>query len=617
MSTHRPVNRPVNRDAVKVMASMVAHRGPDGEGIWSDADGRVVFGHRRLAIIDPSPASAQPMVSPEGDLALTYNGEIYNYLELRDELARAGFRFSTQGDVEVVMAAWRAWGPDCVKRFNGMFAFALWDRNRKILFCARDRFGEKPFLYTQGHGFFAFASEYKALLALEGVAADIAPARVVSFLRVAGDGLDQDSETAFPAIRQLPPAHRLVLSAPGDICIDRYWAGEPDPHAARLNLAEAARRFQGLLDDSVALRLRSDVPVGSCLSGGLDSGSIACLVRRRLGNDAPYHVFSGRFPDTPADEGVHMDTIAEAIRPVRHETAPTPANLIEDIGAFAWTNELPVDSASQYAQYCVFRLARENGVKVLLDGQGADEILGGYEQYFAFYLAETGRDDEAAIRARYPGVLENLEARHLRLPHRVRRILARLSGRGSDIAFGLNPNLVSGSAVERPESLRAALRKDSLSGFLTTLLRYGDRNSMAHSVEVRLPFTDHRLFEFAQGLSVRILMGDAQTKRVLREAMTGILPEMVRTRWRKQGFLPPQAAWMRQGLLAAVEAVIEDPSFARSPLWEAAWWRRALARFRNGDDRLASALWKVLATESWRNHFVARAAAQPKHTPLA
>ena len=599
------------------MASLMAHRGPDGEGFWSSADGRAVFGHRRLAIIDPSPASAQPMISPEGDLALTYNGEIYNYVELRAELARAGTRFSTQGDVEVVMAAWRAWGPDCVKRFNGMFAFALWDRRRGVLFCARDRFGEKPFLYIRGDGFFAFASEYKALLALEGVSADFDPARVARFLRVAGDGLDQKGETAFSAISQLPPAHRLILSTDGDVRIDGYWTGEPDPDAARWDIAEAARRFQGLLDDSVGLRLRSDVPVGSCLSGGLDSGSIACLVRRRLGDGAPYHVFSGRFPDTPADEGVYMDDIAEAVRPIRHETAPDPARLIDEIGAFAWANELPVDSASQYAQYCVFRLARESGVKVLLDGQGADEILGGYEQYFAFYLAEAGRDDEAAIRARYPGVLEGVETWHLRLPQPVRRILAKLSGRGSDIAFGLNPELVSEDSAERPKSLRAALRKDSLGGFLATLLRYGDRNSMAHSVEVRLPFTDHRLFEMAQGLSARVLMGDAQTKRILRDAMIGTLPESVRTRWRKQGFLPPHAAWMRQGLLAAAEAAIEDPSFARSSLWSPGWWRGAVVRFRNGEDGLASALWKVLATEAWRHHFVARAARQPKHAPLA
>ncbi|MBM3565039.1 MAG: asparagine synthase (glutamine-hydrolyzing) [Alphaproteobacteria bacterium] len=599
------------------MAALMAHRGPDGEGLWSAADGRVVFGHRRLAIIDPSPASAQPMVSPDGDLALTYNGEIYNYLELRAELERAGVRFSTQGDVEVLLAAWRTWGAGCVTRFNGMFAFALWDRRQGILFCARDRFGEKPFLYTRGNGFFAFASEYKALLALEGVSADIAPARVARFLRAAGGGLDQGGETAFPAIHQLPPAHRLILSASGDVRVDRYWDGEPDPGAGRLDIAEAARRFRDLLDDSVALRLRSDVPVGSCLSGGLDSGSIACLVRRRLGGGAAYHVFSGRFPDTPADEGAYMDAIAAAVRPIRHETVPDPAKLIGEIGAFAWANELPVDSASQYAQYCVFRLARENGVKVLLDGQGADEVLGGYEQYFAFYLAEAGRDDEAAIRARYPGVLENLEAWHLRLPHSVRRILARISGRGSDIAFGLNPDLVSADSAERPKSLRAALRKDSLGGFLTTLLRYGDRNSMAHSVEVRLPFTDHRLFEMAQGLSARVLMGDAQTKRILREAMAGVLPEPVRTRWRKQGFLPPHAAWMRRGLLAAVETVIEDPSFVRSPLWEPGWWRSAVTRFRNGEEGLASALWKVLATESWRTHFVARAAAQAKHAPLA
>jgi asparagine synthase (glutamine-hydrolysing) len=599
------------------MIALMAHRGPDGSNTWTNADGRVALGHRRLAIIDTSAANAQPMIARGGELALTYNGEIYNYRELRAELEGLGARFATQGDVEVILAAWEAWGTDCVARFNGMFAFALWDGQRRTLFCARDRFGEKPFLYAVGNGFFAFASEYKALFTIENIAADVAPERIARFLRSPADGLDRGRETAFPAVAQLPPAHWMTLAEGREPRIERYWDATPDPAAAGLDFAAAADRFRALLDDSVALRLRSDVTVGSCLSGGLDSGSIACLVRRRLGEGAPYHTFSGRFPGTDADEGAYMKILADAIRPLGHDAHPDPAALVAELARFAWANELPVDSASQYAQYCVFRAAREAGVKVLLDGQGADEVLGGYEQYFAAYLAEAGRADDAAIRARYPGALDQVEAWHLRLPAPVRRGLAALTGRGTDIAFGLRRDLATPERRERPQSLRAALRRDSLDGFLGTLLRYGDRNSMAHSVEVRLPFTDHRLFEFVQGVPVEALMGEAQTKRILRAAMNGILPEPIRTRWRKQGFVPPQAAWLGRGLLNAVKDAIHDPSFERSAFWEPGWWRNAVRRFEAGEAGLASALWKLLATEAWLAHFVRPAAAQAKFAPIA
>ncbi|MBX9634350.1 MAG: asparagine synthase (glutamine-hydrolyzing), partial [Magnetospirillum sp.] len=527
------------------------------------------------------------------------------------ELQAQGHAFATDGDAEVILAAWSVWGTDCVSRFNGMFALALWDGER--LFCARDRFGEKPFLYAQGDGFLAFASEYKALLALEGVSAGIHETALARFLITPADGLDRDGATLFPAIRQLPPAHVMVVDPDLSVRLTRYWDGAADESAAGLSDVQASDRFRELLDDSVRLRLRSDVPVGSCLSGGLDSGSIACLVRRQLGAGVPYHTFSGRFPGAAVDEGEYMDVVADVVQPVRHEIAPDPARLVDELAEFAWANELPVDSASQYAQYCVFRAARAEGVVVLLDGQGADEILGGYEQYFAAYLAETGAAERAAVDARYPGALDHVNPWHARLPVALRRRLAHVTGKGSDLAFGLNPDLVPKQRPKPMQSLHQALRRDALGGFLGTLLRYGDRNSMAHSVEVRLPFTDHRLFEFAQGLSPRLLMGDAQTKRLLRQAMAGILPDKVRNRWRKQGFLPPHAAWLQGGLIGAAQAAVAecDPVF-----WNRGWWRATLARFQAGDTSLATGLWKVLATEAWRRHFLGPASAQPKYAPL-
>lgn len=610
--------RPVNPAAVSAMTESLRHRGPDGSGLWHNNAARVGLGHRRLAILDPTPASAQPMVSADGSLALTYNGEIYNFLELRDALRAGGWAFATSGDVEVLLAAYQMWGTDCVERLNGMFAFAIFDSRRHILFCARDRFGEKPFLYAPGDGWLAFASEYKALFSLANVSPAIDEMRLARFLAKPSDGLDRSEQTVFPAVRQLPPAHWMTIDTETlETRLEPYWKGRPNPDVARLTAGEAAEEFRSLLCDSVKLRLRSDVPLGSCLSGGLDSGSIACLVRNQLGAEAPYHTFSGRFPGSLADEGSYIDVIADAVRALRHDVFLDPAQLANEMDDFVWANELPVDSPSQYAQYGVFRLARENGVLVLLDGQGADEVLGGYEQYFAAYLSTVGQADRASIEERYPGMLRRTAPWHARLPKGIRTRIAKLTGWGSNLAFGLRPDLAPFAKSNDGATLHEMLRCDSLDGFLGTLLRYGDRNSMAHAVEVRLPFTDHRVFEFAQGLSPQALMGDAQTKRLLREAMRGTLPEPLRLRWRKQGFLPPTADWLAGPLLPMLEATIHQPSFKNSPFWRAGWWATALNRFKRGETGVAAGLWKVLATERWRAAFLDRIHRQPKQPALA
>lgn len=616
-------DRAVNPLAMEVMAGRLAHRGPDDQGLWRSGDGRVALGHRRLSILDTSAAGHQPM--ERGHLITVFNGEIYNFVELRAELAGLGEVFHTHSDTEVILAAYDRWGAECFARFNGMFALAILDRRRNVLVCARDRFGEKPFLFAARPGLFAFASEYKALLALDEVGRDFDVVPLLRFAHRPATGLDDGRATLFPAIRQLLPGERLELDlATLEWRVDRYWTLARDPALAGLDMAGAAERFRELLTDSVRLRLRSDVAVGSCLSGGLDSGSIIMLARGLLGDDIPYHVFTGRFPGTKADEWEYARHTAEAAGAIVHQVEPSAAGLLADLPDFLWANELPVGSASQYAQYCVFRLAKEAGVTVLLDGQGADEILGGYEQYFARYLAglpagERGAE-EAAIRARYPGALDTRrQALSKSLPPRLRHWLASVGGKGSDLLFGLTPDLaVRVAAANAPpvlpagwSPLAAELMRDSFSTHLPVLLRYGDRNSMAHSREVRLPFCDHRIAEFALSLDSRLLMGDAQTKRLLREAMKDILPEPVRTRWNKQGFLPPQDAWFAQGLVDEAERVIEDPSFAAAGCWNVGWWRGAVRRFRAGETHLGWVLWRPLMVEGWRCHFLGRVAAEP------
>jgi asparagine synthase (glutamine-hydrolysing) len=611
---------PVNMAAVSAMADLQAHRGPDDAGTWMSPDGRIGFGHRRLAVIDPAPEGRQPMSDTGGDLTIVFNGEIYNYVELAEELRAAGARFATATDTEVILEAWKAWGEACVERFNGMFAFALHDARAGTVYCARDRFGEKPFIFAARPDFFAFASEYKALFTLNEVAVDPDYAAVGSFLADPGLSLDAGARSAFRGIDQLGPGECLTLDC-RDLTVKRrrYW--EPAATIGAVpGFDDAVAEFRRLLIDSVRLRMRSDVPLGSCLSGGLDSGSIYGAVRELVGDDRPYNVFTGRFPGSDADEGAFADLIAARGIALRHEVAPDPDRLLAELPDFVWHNELPVDSASQYAQWCVFRLAAENGVTVLLDGQGSDEILAGYEQYFAFYLASdsAGADEEPAIRARYPMALSMRDQGwKTRLPPALRRALARTLGRGSDFTFGIDRDYLAPPASQQPADLKAALLRDSFGGFLSTLLRYGDRNSMAHSREVRLPFCDHRLIEFLLGLPASYLMGEAQTKRILRAATEGILPDQIRTRWNKQGFLPPIVAWLDGGLIDAVAARIDAPAFAANPPWDAAWWRKAVARYRAGDMTVAVSLWKVFIADAWREHFVARAAAQPRLSALS
>lgn len=614
--------RRVNPLALKRMAQLQAHRGPDDENQWLSDDGRVGFSHRRLSIIDLSSGGRQPMQHASGELVVCYNGEIYNYLELAGRLRAEGASFSTQSDTEVLVEAYRRWGSSFLGELNGMFAFALYDARRRQLLCARDRYGEKPFLYVAGSDFFAFASEYKALLALACVDDSADPARALRFLAHGSEGLDDERQTVFPAIAQLLPGEYLTVDLDTlKVSVARYWTLRPNEDGARLDISEAAARLRTLLADSIQLRLRSDVPVGSCLSGGLDSGSIVCLARRQIGAMANYHAFSGRFPGTEADEGCYIASVASATGVVLHEVEPQPEQLLKELSSFMWHNELPVGSSSQYAQWCVFRLARQSGVTVLLDGQGGDELLGGYEQYFRAYVAEAdlSAGEHAVIRRRYPSALPTaLESIKTALPARLRHLLANLSGKGSDFGFGLAQDMAalvkSGRAPVTNElpDLKAVLLRESFRTVLPTLLRYGDRNSMAHSIEVRLPFCDHRLAEFVFSLPVSYFMGDGQTKRLLREAMRGILPETVRTRWGKQGFVPPQHVWMGHGLLEAVEAAVEDRGFAERGWWIVPWWRTTLRRFRAGEHHLAATLWKVFIAEAWHRNFVEQVRRQSK-----
>lgn len=618
-------NGPRRSGLVTAMLDSIAHRGPDSSGVFECpkvGDRSLTLGHRRLSILDLSDAGAQPMTDGSRQFVITYNGEIYNYLEIRAELVQLGAAFRSHSDTEVILEAYKRWGVDCLSHFNGMFAFALYDTARRVLFCARDRYGEKPFLYSFGADFFAFGSEYKALLQHPDIPLDIDEWRLLRAAHNPSTGLDSDRQTVFNAVQQLLPGEAMEIDVRTlQARTWRYWQIEAGPLREEADEREVFAEFRDLLIDAVSLRLRSDVPVGSCLSGGLDSSAIVCIVRRLIGDDAAYHTFTGRFPGTPADEWHYAEQVVDATRVHSHVVEPTVERFMADLPQFLWHNELPVGSSSQFAQWCVFRLAKEHGVTVLLDGQGADETLGGYEQYFARYvdaLGDRGEDDRLKrelplIRERYPLALTPPgRARRDRMPFRSRHWLSNRFRFGTSLLYGLHPDVAKSIGRENAQArtpglhaLASALEQDSFGRYLTVLLRYGDRNSMAHSREVRLPFCDHRLAEFVFRLPPHLLMGEVQTKRLLRESMRGLLPEGIRARWNKQGFRPPQHQWFRSPpFIDLVRSSFSSEAFRHSPYWIAEWWKNAIDRVGQGESSLGWVVWQPFIIEQWRAHFL-------------
>ncbi|HEX7071667.1 MAG TPA: asparagine synthase (glutamine-hydrolyzing), partial [Rhodothermales bacterium] len=564
----------VSLSAIEAGRDAMVHRGPDGAGLWHDVteEGtRVALGHRRLSIIDLSDRGLQPLITTsEGctrpaayreqggaTFALTYNGEIYNYIELREELERLGHPFSSSCDTEVLLRAYQQWGDECVRRFNGMFAFAIWDARRQALFCARDRFGEKPFHYVldEGTGVFAFASEIKALVraGITGVEFDDrAVFRYLRFREQAGA-----EQTIWKGVRRLPAAHAMVVSFRRHELhadVSRYW-DVGTATTTSLSKTEQVTRFRELFRDSVALRLRADVPVGTGLSGGVDSSSVVCQIHQ-LEPDADQQSFTARMDDPSLDESHHARVVAEHARVVAHDVTPTPTSFLDELDSLFDAQEEPFPSTSMFASYLVNRLARDEGVVVLLDGQGADEYLAGYAHYPALILSSLARSGRFIEWYRERAAI----SRNLSIdPVPPRAALFHFARRGKLNALDvdstlptpfLSPDFSRQFSDESPRRiditstpLKTRLYADLMLGHLQELLRYGDRNSMHFSREVRLPFLDYRLVEFALSLPDESLFFRGESKWVLRRAMRGIVPDSILDRRDKVGFATPWRTW--------------------------------------------------------------------------
>jgi asparagine synthase (glutamine-hydrolysing) len=595
------------------MRDSLAHRGPDDAGMWTSVDGAVVLGSRRLAILDLSPGGHQPMPDTTGTVRVVFNGEIYNYVELREELAQEGYGFRSRTDTEVLLAAYKAWGTDCLARLNGMFAFAIWDEKRKRLFAARDRFGEKPFYYhcRPERGVFLFGSEIKALLMSKLVDARPNNSAVYQFLVLRE--LDRGAETMFLDILALPPAHALVYSpGPSTLKVWRYWNLDPDAEIRLANDDAYGERLLDLLRDSVRLRLRSDVPVGSSLSGGLDSSTIVSLVAQHR-NGQRQETFSARFHDAHFDEGPHIQRMADWAGVQPHYVYPDPARLPDELEVLTWYQGQPFFGSSVYAQWSVMRLAKECRVTVLLDGQGGDELLAGYHYYFgAYYRALIQQFRWGTFLssfycfARDQGPSSLPIIFYYLLPPSLRPVLRRLvrpSCIPAEFAHQWGSRSVT-PAIRFKDPVKEVLYETLTTSVLPTLLRYADRNSMAFSREVRLPLLDHRLVEFLFAIPAEQKMRGAETKVVLRNAIRGIVPEETRTRKDKLGFAPPQASWLRGPQRLWAEEVLRSSSFRHRPWTEPKVVERIWQRFLSGQSHGDTMVWRWLSLEFWARVFL-------------
>jgi asparagine synthase (glutamine-hydrolysing) len=647
--------------SIRRMTDLVRHRGPDGEGfiLW-DETGRphpfggpdtpadtydaplpavpartppaerlpavAALGHRRLSILDLSPGGHQPMATPDGEHVVVFNGEIYNHRAIRRELETLGCRFTSRSDTEVILHAYREWGAACLDRFNGMFTIVIYaPRTRKILI-ARDRLGVKPcYLWTSPEGFTAIASEIKQFTALPGWSARLDPQRTFDYLNYSLT--DHSEHTMFAGVGQLRGGECFEGSI--DELADharrrRRWYTLA-PGSAPRSAAEAAEQFRDLFTDAVALRLEADVPVGTALSGGLDSSSIVCVasnILRGNGHGAGQSSFSACADDPRYDERQHITRVIEHTGVKPHYTFPRLHDFLEALPDVLWHQDEPLGGASIFAEWEVFRLVRQTPVRVTLDGHGADELLGGYHTFFGPVLAGLAargqigalHREAAALRATH-GYGWGFIATRLAdafLPSRANALARRLTGRtGPEAdwmetqALGVTPEDVPALLGGRARSGRDYSMSQLLATSLPVQLHWCDRDSMAHSVESRAPFLDYRLVEFVLGCPDELRVSGGTTKRLQRDAMKGILPEEIRQRRDKMGFVTPEEQWVRveepQRFLELSRQAVTRAEGIVNP--------RALERAQriiSGEGPFDTFVWRLILLSAWLDRFAVR-----------
>jgi asparagine synthase (glutamine-hydrolysing) len=555
--------KPISSHEIDLLTDSLAHRGPDGRGIYLDNSGNihVALGHRRLAILDLSSQGQNPMPYGGEDAQrywITYNGEVYNFLEIRKELQSLGHRFRSETDTEVLVAAYAQWGMACLERFNGMWAFAIWDTVEQSLILVRDRFGVKPLHYACYGSRFVFASELKAFLKLDSfepaLAEEIVP-RVLQNSRACEGVLDQ---TLLHGVKRLMPGHYLKVSANGQVQISRWWdTRDHIPSDIPKAFEDQAATFRALFLDAVRIRMRSDVPLGTCLSGGVDSGAVASAMSwlHHQGTETTLERCSGdwqktfiaTFPDTFLDERDYADEVVRWTGAAPHYWQFDQSRSLDVLMDSVWSME-DVVSVIATPIWCTYRTMRQNNVFVSLDGHGGDELLGGYTWYLDCPIKD----------------------------------------------------------------LNTLLFQDFHATLLPSILQSYDRCSMAHGIEVRMPIMDWRLVTYSFGLQPESKIGQGYTKSVFREAMRGIMPERIRRRRSKIGFNSPMYDWYNGAMSSFLLSMVQHPLFLGSPFWDGARLKdfiegKTLSKSWSFDDwGMTLNIWTMINLVLWQIMFIER-----------
>jgi asparagine synthase (glutamine-hydrolysing) len=611
---------PDARERTIKMREVIAHRGPDAEGLW--ADERAALAHRRLSIVDLS-GGGQPLSNENGDVWVVFNGEIYNHADVRRELEAHGHLYRTRSDTETIVHAYEQWGDDCVRRFRGMFAFALWDGPRRRLLLVRDRLGVKPLYWARRGDTLLFGSEIKSLLASGLVPAE---ARVEAIPEVLSTRAVAGTETLFRSVHRLAPGHLLVFEN-GDQTIRQYWdvpLGERSP----IDSADVVPRFREMLEESVRLRLMSDVPLGVFLSGGIDSSAIAAIMARQI--DRPLQTFSVAFKDRAFNELEYSREVARAIGADAHETVIDDHDFFGALPRLIWHEDEPIAHPSSVPLYFVSALAKQH-VTVVLTGEGSDELLAGYGKYpRILWNWRAGGVYEQVV----PNAVRHSIATQMvpRLPRRLSRYAQRsflAVGRTADAMFfdnfasirlhdqrqlltvrgfagGPDAYRSSREFFEHPpahSSLLDRLLYTDIKTYLVELLMKQDQMSMAASIESRVPFLDHQLVEFAARLPDEWKLSGLTTKRVLRLAMKGVLPDAILTR-PKMGFPVPFAGWAAQRWNPVLRDVLLDRRARERGIIDPAAVATLLDDHAAGRKQGGDHLWSLLNLELWFRTFV-------------